>query len=415
MTFQKPKGTVDFYPGEKSAQTKIFGILRATALKYNFKEVESPAFENLDLLSKKEGEEIKQQIFTLDKRGDESFGLRFDLTVPAARMFIGRQKAIQKPVKWFFLSRMWRYERPQQGRLREFYQLSVELYGSKNPEADAEIINLASDCLLNLGLKEDDFIIKVSNKNLAVALLNDFVPKEKMDETLAIIDKRSKIEPAEFEKLFKELKIDFKKITEILNLNSIEKIQKYIKGNKAAEEGFSSLKGTMKFLKAKSAKVDLSVVRGLVYYTGTVFEIFDKDQKYRALAGGGRYDQMVELFGGEPCPATGFAMGYATLSLLLQEKGLLQKAEDGPDYFIAIASEKAKEKAFEIASNLRKKYGVEIELVDRNLGKQFAYANSIGAKQVIVLGEKELKEGKATIKDMQSGKETRKGLKEIGL
>ncbi len=155
---QKPKGTEDFFPEDKALQNAIFDKIKNTCDNYNFNEVETPAFETIQLLTKKSGDEIKEQIFTLDKRGKEEFGLRFDMTVPITRMYIEKQKALTKPVKWFALSRMWRYEKPQAGRLREFYQLSVELFGSNKAEADAEVISLAIDILKSLGLNDKDVV-----------------------------------------------------------------------------------------------------------------------------------------------------------------------------------------------------------------------------------------------------------------
>src|SRR3989338_7334977 len=198
MAVQKPKGTVDFYPEELAVRSKLFDLLRQQALRYNFKEIESPAFENLSFLTKKEGEEIVGQIFSLEKRGDEQFGLRFDLTVPAARMFIEKQKSLPKPVKWFYLSRMWRYEQPQAGRLREFYQMSCEIFGSSKPEADAELLNLIIDCLASLGLTKNDFFIKINNRKLLEGLLLDIVDKNQTPGVIRIIDKRAKISQAEF-------------------------------------------------------------------------------------------------------------------------------------------------------------------------------------------------------------------------
>src|SRR3989338_3174486 len=154
MTFQKPKGTEDFLPEEMAQRNAIFSILRNTAVRFCFQEVSTPAIESLSLLTKKEGEEIKQQIFTLEKRSTEEFGLRFDLTVPITRLFVEQQKSLQKPVKWFSIDRMWRYEQPQKGRLREFYQLSAELFGSDSLYADAQIISFALECLEAFGLSE---------------------------------------------------------------------------------------------------------------------------------------------------------------------------------------------------------------------------------------------------------------------
>jgi len=411
MAYQKPKGTLDFYPDEKSVQKFIFNIIRQKAINYNFKEIETPAFENNSLLTKKEGEEITSQIFTLTKRGDESFGLRFDLTVPSARMFIEKQKAIPKPVKWFMLSRMWRYEQPQAGRLREFYQASFEVFGSNKPESDAEVLSLAIDILTSLKLTKKDFVININNRKLLEGLLLDIVDKKQIPEVIRIIDKKSKISQEAFDEEIKKLNTDPKAINKILN-SDLKDIKP---NNKLAEDGLNELNSILTLLKNKKdyLKVDLSTARGLAYYTGTVFEIFDSKLKYRALAGGGRYDNLVELFDGQPTPATGFAMGYATLSLLLKDKKLLPVIDLGPDYYIAILNQEVKEDALKIVEKLRKNNIVETDLMQRNLGNQFKYANSIGAKKVIVIGPDEIKSGKVKVKDMKTGKEEEKDINKL--
>ena len=188
--YQKPKGTRDYYPEEKEAMNRIADSLRQQAGSYGFREVEAPAIETLSLLTAKQGEEIKDQIFTLKKQGNEELGLRPDITVPVTRMFIQKQFELPRPVKWFYITRMWRYERPQAGRLREFYQFGTEMYGPDTPESDAELISLAIDCLASLGLKKSDFVVKISNRQLLQSLIEEAgVEKKKTGDVFRIIDK----------------------------------------------------------------------------------------------------------------------------------------------------------------------------------------------------------------------------------
>lgn len=414
---QKPTGTMDFYPEDMAVRKFIFRKFMDVAEKYNFKQIETPAFENLDLLTRKEGEEIKKQIFVLEKRGDEEFGLRFDITVPAARMFIEQQRSLPKPVKWYYLTRMWRYERPQQGRLREFYQYGTELFGSSKPEADAEIISLLIDSFLALGLTQKNFFIKLSNRKLLEGLLKDFIEKSKVFGIIAIIDKKNKITDEEFNNELKRIGLNEEKINKIktiIEIKDLNEIKKYC-NNELAKQGLEELQSVLKLLKNKKEflKIDLSTARGLAYYTGIVFEAYDINERYRALAGGGRYDKMIEIFNGEKTPATGFGLGYATLSLLLKEKNLLPKIDLSPDYFVAIVNDEVKEKALEITDKLRKKYRVEMDLMNRNLGNQFKYADKIGAKKVIIVGPDELKQNKVKIKDMESGKDSLVDISEL--
>ena len=427
MTSQKPTGTVDFYPEDMEIRSKIFALLRATCERFGFKNIESPAFENIDLLTKKSGEEVSKQIFTLEKRGkerqslsdlsskgDEQFGLRFDLTVPFTRMFIQKQKELPKPVKWFGISRMWRYERPQAGRLREFYQLSVELFGSNKPEADAEIINLAIACLRSLKLTSEDFYVRLNNRKLLQGILESFAPKENINDLISLVDKKDKIEDSEFNKGLEEFKVkNHEKLKKILETDNIKELEK-LELNEQAKQGLEELKQILPLLNSKFIKLDLTTARGLAYYTGTVFEVFDKKGKFRSIAGGGRYDDMVGLFGGESTPATGFAMGYSTLSLLLKDKNLLPKTEQAIDYYVIIIGEnKIKEKALSIISKLRNKYSVDYNLSGRSVKKQMDYANKINAKNVIFIGEKEIWTNKLSVKDMKTGKEKTVEIKDI--
>jgi len=406
MKFQKPTGTVDFYPEDMGIRSKIFTSLRATCKRFGFNKIESPALESMGLLTKKSGDEVSKQIFTLEKRGDEKFGLRFDLTIPFTRMFIQKQKELAKPVKWFGTARMWRYERPQAGRLREFYQLSVELFGSSKPDADAEIINLAIACLRDFGLTNKDFIVKINNRKLLQGVLEEFVDKKNMNNVIALIDKKEKIDQAEFDNGLKEFQVkNPNKLKKILETDDVNKLKV---NTDLAKEGLEELKQVIKLVNKKYAQLDLTTARGLAYYTGTVFEVFDKSGKFRSIAGGGRYDNLVELFGGEPTPATGFGLGYSTLTLLLKEKGLVPKSGIGVDYFVVIIGKgDLKKKALSIVDKLRKKYSVDYDLSGRNIRGQLDYANKINAKKVVFIGEKEIWSGKLTVKNMKTGKESK--------
>ena len=400
--YQKPKGTRDYYPEEREAFNKIADSFRQSARKYGFREVEAPAIEAIPLLTAKQGEEIKQQIFVLEKKGDEELGLRPDITVPVTRMFIQKQFELPRPVKWFYITRMWRYERPQSGRLREFYQFGIEIYGPGSPDADSEMISLAIDSLASLGLTKKDFVVRINNR----ALLQDFIKSLEIDnyeDVFRIIDKRLKIPEDAWEKELKKASLndnDIEKLKKFLKIKDLEKVT-------VKSESLENLKKVMECLKRRKdfIEVDFSTARGLAYYTGTVFEIFDRKGKYRSIAGGGRYDNLVSLLGGQKTPSCGFGMGFATLGLLLEEKKLMPKAELGVDYYIAYIGEKAKNKAQDIAEKLRKKGSVEIDLMGRNLAKQMEYANKTGARNVAIIGEDEVRKKVVKIKDMKTGKE----------
>ncbi len=408
---ERVKGTFDFYPNEKYAKETILNTLRSVAEKAGFLWVETPALETIKLLTRKSGEEVKRQIFVIEQRGSEQFGLRFDMTVPLCRMFIAKQKELAKPVKWGYSTRMWRYEAPQKGRLREFYQYGIELFGAKTPASDAEIIQLLLESLFALGITEKDIIVKISNRKLIQGLLYDFVPKEKMEEALQTIDRAAK---ATREDISAQLeKLGIKKVKEVLRLLEIkgapDKVFNDISDfemNELAKEGLNELKAALELVSSPSIVVDLSTVRGLAYYTGIVFECGDKEGKYRAIAGGGRYDDLVQLLGGEPTPAVGFAVGYASLSLLLGELGKLPKKSPSTQIYCIVIDESVRKSALKMVQMLRKKYVVEIDILGRKVGKQIEHANSIGVPYAIFIGPDEAKQKKVKLRDMKTGKET---------
>jgi histidyl-tRNA synthetase len=419
--FQRVKGTNDFYPNDYSAHQEVMGKMAKVCNNYGFLPVLTPSMETFRLLSAKSGEEVKSQIFMLEKRGAEELSLKPELTPGMTRMFAATQRQTPKPVKWYSVDRMWRYEAPQKGREREFFQISVEQFGSEKPEADAEIINLFIDCLLSTGLKPKDFTLKINHRQLLTGILEDIIPKPKMEAVMRIIDKSSKLEERQYFDEMAHAGISQPKAESIRHATEIsgtladveKKITKHLKLNTTAQQGWNTLKAVLKLVKHDNVRIDLSTARGLAYYTGAVFEAYDNEGLFRALGGGGRYDQLVQLFGGEACPATGFAIGYSTLSLILQHKKLFPKPGIGPDFFIAPVNEEMIPEALKIAHQLRQKYSVDIDLMRRKIGKQFEYANSINAKKVLVIGPEELKSKKFTIKDMKTGKEEKKKLSEL--
>ncbi len=419
--FPRVKGTNDFFPSDFALLAHMMGQMSVACQKYGYCQVMAPSIETIKLLTAKSGEEVKSQIFVLEKKGSEEAGLKFDLTVPMTRMFVSKQRELPKPVKWFSVDRMWRYEAPQKGREREFFQISIEQFGSDKPEADAEIINLCIDCLLATGLTHKDFTLKINHRKLLEGILMDLVPEGKLDAAIRIIDKGSKIEDKQFFDEMRAIGIDNVKAERIKHATEIngtlaeveKKIGQHLELNELAQQGLKNLKEALGLVAHPNVTIDLSIARGLAYYTGCVFEAHDNEGAFRALCGGGRYDQLVQLLGGEACPATGFAIGFSTLSLLLQHLKRIPDLAIGPDYFIAPINENLLPEALDIANQLRKKYSVEVDVMRRKISKQFDYANSIGAKNVLVVGPEELKTKKFTVKDMKTGKEVKRKLSDL--
>ncbi|MBI4441468.1 histidine--tRNA ligase [Candidatus Woesearchaeota archaeon] len=408
---ERVKGTFDFYPEDKYAKEAILDTLRTVAERANFKWVETPALETIKLLTRKSGDEVRDQIFVIEQRGAEQFGLRFDMTVPLARMFLAKQKELPKPVKWCYTTRMWRYEAPQKGRLREFYQFGCELFGPATAAADAEVIGVVINALKEVGLSENDFVVKISNRKLIQGLLYDLVPKDKMDEALRIIDRAPKTTSDDVVQQLE--KAGIRKVKEVLRLLEMKGKPQTVFAdldkstlNELAREGLAELKAIATLVPSPSIVLDLSVVRGLAYYTGFVFECLDKQGKYRALAGGGRYDDLVQLLGGEATPAVGFALGYSTLSLLLEELGRLPKQVPAPQLFCVVIDEAVRTYACTVVESLRKKYTVEMDIMGRKVGKQIEQANALKVPYVLFIGPDEAKQQKVKLRDMKTGKET---------
>ena len=248
MKYQKVKGMEDYYPQEEAVKNAIKNALAEEARKFGFSQVDTPAMETIKLLTAKSGEQVREQIFVLEKKGSEELGLRFDLTVPMTRMFTTKQRELQKPVKWFSIAPMWRYEAPQKGRAREFMQLSCELFGSENPEADATCLNLIIACLERFKLSSKDVQIKINNRKLLEGLLLSVAPKNKTEELIQIIDKVDKVTDVEFADLLKNAGLDDKKIETVRDIISykgppqvLDKLKKEMKLNELAEKGLEEL------------------------------------------------------------------------------------------------------------------------------------------------------------------------------
>ena len=405
MKIEKTKGTKDFYPKEKAIQNYIFNIWKSTALKFGYEEIEAPILEPLELYTEKSGQEIVGQMYVLEDKSGRKLALRPELTPSIARM-VAQDKSLQKPLRWFSIPYCFRYERQQQGRSRQFSQFNVDLLGLKTMKADAEIIAIVAETMKAFSCTEKEFTIGINNRKLINSIIENLKIKDK-DYLYKLIDKKSKMPEEEFIKGLKDIKLTNDQIKSLNKLFSIKNIDE-LKSFKYDEDAFKEIKELFSLLKAydvlKYCKLDLTIVRGLDYYTSTVFEVYDTEKEFRAIAGGGRYDNLVDIFGGEPCPGIGFGMGDVVLELFLTKLNKIPELSKQIDFFIATIN--VDKEAVEVAAKLRKKYNVELNLTDKNIKKQLDYANSIKAKNVLIIGEEEVKKKKVTLKDMKTGKES---------
>ncbi|MAF34791.1 histidine--tRNA ligase [Candidatus Woesearchaeota archaeon] len=413
-----PKGMKDYYPEEKAVREKMYATFKARAKAYGFQEVEMPVMETVENLTAKSGPDKKEQIFLLEKRSNEQLGLRFDLTIPMTRLFVAKQKELPKPVKWFCVDKNWRYEAPQKGRLREFYQFGVEVFGSESPRVDAEVINLVIDCMQAFGLTEKEVIMKVNSRKLLEGLLASYVSPKQMVDVIRAIDRAAGEDQETLKKELKGIGIENDEVVKLAQIKgSMQEVASQIANCDITEEGkeeLEKLKQACALLPKAWVEVDLGLARGLDYYTGIVFEAFDRAGELRALAGGGRYDALTSLLGGEDTPATGFGFGILPFSIYLEEKGLVPKTGFVIEYFVAPVDEAVVPEAFRITEKLRKKFNVEVDLAGRKLSKQFEYAASIGAKKVIVVGSRDLEKGLVTVRDLAKGKEEQVKVEDLG-
>ena len=384
----------DLYPEEKRIQNYLFNIFKTISLKYGYEEIEPPILESADIY-KKSGQEIPQQMYTFKDKSSRLLALRPETTPSIARMI--QNKSLQLPIKWFSISRCFRYEREQTGRAREFDQFNLDIIGSSSMQADAETIKTLIEILKALKLTKKDFFIRISNRKLIEDLLKSINIKN-IKEVSRIIDKKDKLSEKDFKLALKDLKLSNQQILQlqkILKISSLNKI-------KIQSQGLQELKEVFAYLKSYKiqdyCKLDLSIMRGFDYYTSTVFEAFDSKKQFRAIAGGGRYDNLASF------PGVGYGLGDKILTLVLESKNKLPSLKKQIDYYIAPVSKSIIPKAIQIAEKLRKNYTVEIDLLNRNLTKQIRYASSI-TQNLIIVGEKDLKNKKITLRNLKTGKE----------
>jgi len=414
------KGFRDFYPEEMSARRAVTETVEERARRYGFREIGTPAMERTEMYVDKSGEEIVEELYTFEDKGGRDVALTPELTPTVARMVVAREGELGRPIKWFSTRPFWRYEQVQQGRFREFYQTNVDVFGSERPEADAEILAVAADALTGLGLSAEEFEFRVSHRDILGGLVEAIAPDAATEAAIRAVDKREKIDREEYYDLLVAAgldRADAERFDEVLGSDDLDDLVEFA-GTERVEAAVGNLRAVL------SAAADLGVrefctvsvetARGLDYYTGVVFECFDTSGEVsRSVFGGGRYDDLIEGFGGEPTPAVGVGIGHETLSLLCERAGVRPAGEPETDYYVLTVGD-VREVAAEVAGELRESgHVVEADLRDRGFGDQLSYADRIGAETVVIVGERDLADGELTIKDMASGEQTTVPLSEF--
>jgi len=382
--FKVLPGFRDFYPDECAARNYVFDAWRRVARRYGFVEYEGPILEPTDLYRKKSGEEIVNQLFCFTDKGDRDVSMRPELTPTLARMAAARQRDFRKPLRWFSIGQFFRYERHQKGRGREFFQFNCDILGEDSVTADAELMALSIDLMREFGFTSDDFRIRVSDRNAWVQFATENgVTEGNLNAFLQAIDKMERAPEDKTDAALQAVGISLAAVKEFIG-----------SGAEASED----LQAILENLSARGledfVEVDLGIVRGLAYYTGPVFEVFDIGKGMRAVAGGGRYDQLVELIGGVAMPACGFAMGDMVITDLIRESeapaALLENAINSDrdiDVFVVLADSEKSNACMQVAQSLRESgRRVQFSLADAKVGKQFQAAEQAGAKFAVVVG-----------------------------
>lgn len=412
-TFQSLPGFREFYPEAFARRNHIFRLWRQTASAFGFAEYDAPVLEPLELYKTKSGDEIEAQLFSFTDKGGREVALRPEMTPTVCRMVGAKVNALKRPIKWFSIAEYYRYERAQKGRERAFFQFNADLFAESGPEAEIELIALLTQCLRAFGLTHDDFYVRLSDRNLWFYYLESFgLDAARIKAVLSAVDKFEKVGDDAFkaygeqfgaplDPAVKEKVLSF---LQIKTLGALEATLGDIGGEKLTQRlaDWRKLLGGLEAMGlAPFIEVDLGVVRGLAYYTGFVFEAFDRKGELRAIAGGGRYNDLVAKLGGPDLPAVGFAIGDVTLGLLLEARGLMPTFVQSCDVYCVVGGEAERRAAFGDINALRGSgFRVDYPLKEVGFGKQFKLAADSGAKLALIYGPDEVAKGVVKIRDL---------------
>jgi histidyl-tRNA synthetase len=417
-------GFRDFYPRDLAARAHIFAAWRESARRYGFEEYDGPPLEPLELFTEKSGEEIVRQLYNFEDKGGRAVTLRPEMTPTVARMVGARAGELRKPVRWYSIPQLFRYERTQRGRLREHYQWNVDIFGEEGVAADAELLAVALEALHILGLAAADVHARVSDRRLLEALLlHAGVPSDQLLSAYAAIDKLGREEDRVIrDRLAQEAGLGeptIAQIFEIFGHPSFESLARAY-GDVAGVAGeLDRLAEYFDILADLGygawVTFDPRIVRGLAYYTGIVFEVFDRQGELRAICGGGRYDRLLEQVSGVSLPALGFGMGDVVLRELLADRALLPAGDPAVDYYLIAVGDGERAVVRRVAARLRRAgHAVLYALRPAGVRAQFKDADARGARRVVVVGPEEVAAGVVAVRDMATGDEKRVALEELG-
>jgi histidyl-tRNA synthetase len=401
---QTVKGTREFYPEQMALRNFIYEKVRAASRAFGYQEYDGPFIETIDLYAAKSGEElVKKQSFTFEDRGGDLVTLRPELTPSLARMIAAKQGELTFPVRWWSFGPFWRYEQPQKGRTREFFQWNIDMLGVNSPEADAELIAVAATFLRSINLDPTQATIFVNNRRLMEAEFDKLgIAPEKRLDVSNMVDRRSKMEPAKWDTYVLDSGLSQ------AQLDGLKSVLGNVELWKQSEE-LTRLFSALEALGVSDyVQYDPNIMRGLLYYTGTVFEAFETSGSLkRAILGGGRYDNLLADVGGQPLSGVGFAMGDVVMGIILQEKGLIPEFVPTPaSVLVTVFDESLWMKSLELTAQLRSA-GLSVMSYPEptKLPKQFKFADKMKMKVALVLGPEEVEKGLVVVKNLLNGEQ----------
>ena len=415
--FETLPGFRDFPPEACAQRNHIFRVFHNVARAFDFREYDAPILEPLDLFIEKSGPEIVSQLFHFQDKGERAVALRPELTPTLARMVANRANSLPKPIKWYNIGEHFRYERPQKGRGRSFYQFNADLLGEDSVGADAELIALLCGIMETLGLGQNQFALRLSDRQTWLLFLESIgIAEGEKSAILDVIDKSERRKPEQNSEALDKIipgrgNEILSQVDELKQINQLDSLLiKLSSFGQTGQTRANDWRALMDHLEAHQVspfiKIDLSIVRGLAYYTGFVYEAFEASGEGRALAGGGRYDHLIKkLSGNIDLPAAGFAIGDMTLTDCLEKNGLLPSYVMVPDIFLICGSEQSKTGISIVANTRKAGFSVSHPLKESSFGKQFKEAGKSGARYALILGEEEELKKKVKIKDLKSSGE----------
>lgn len=414
INLESLKGVYDRYPEEWATWKELIETVGETAEDFGFRHIDPPSIERQELWTEKEEDSVTDEMYAFTDKGENEITLVPEQTPTRARL-VQKRKDLKKPIKWYNTSKRWRYEDVTKGRDREFLQGDFDIFGIESVEADAEVIAAAATIFKKLDL-DDRVVFKISDRQIVEGFL-ELKDVPEVEEVMRVIDDEEKISREEFVEELEDLGLtqeDIGKVDTLMNISGSNTEQQLMELEEKAPEELQDRVERMKSLFdalesygiSDMVELNLSIVRGLAYYTGLVFEAFDSEGELRALFGGGRYDELVGQFGEREVPAVGFAFGYSPTIELLKKEDRYPLREIETDVYVLTVSESVRDVALDYATKLREKgLSVETDLAGRGFGSQLGYADDMNAKRVLIVGERDLENDEVTMKHMDSGEE----------